>query len=129
MPSPPVLIYDGDCGFCTRSVRYVERLPVEVVPVPWQATDLAALGTSAERARHEVLFIDEEDIVYGGARAVSVLLRRCRGAWRATGYVMAVPGISSVASWTYRRIAANRFRFPGVTPACRLPREQRPGAG
>ncbi|PSK91371.1 putative DCC family thiol-disulfide oxidoreductase YuxK [Murinocardiopsis flavida] len=127
MPTPPVLIYDGDCGFCTRSVRFAERLAAGVVPVPWQATDLVALGTSEERARREVLLIEEEDIVYGGARAVSALLRRSRGTWRAAGYAMALPGIRSAASLAYRGIAANRFRFPGVTPACKLPREQRPG--
>lgn len=129
MPSPPVLVYDGDCGFCTRSVRFVERLPVQVVLVPWQSTDLAALGTSEERARREVLLIDEDDIVYGGADAASALLRRCKGAWRVPGYALAVPGLRALASWTYRGVSANRYRFPGVTPACRLPREEWPGSG
>lgn len=129
MPSPPVLVYDGDCGFCTRSVRLVERLPVQVVLVPWQSTDLAALGTGEERARREVLFIDEEDLVHGGADAVSALLRRCKGGWRVPGYALAVPGLRAMASLTYRGVAANRHRLPGTTPACELRREDRPGGG
>src|SRR5690606_40728861 len=55
----PVLVYDGDCGFCTSSARFIERhVPVRAAFVPYQHADLDALGVTAERARHEVLWID-----------------------------------------------------------------------
>ena len=32
----PVLVYDGDCGFCTSSVRFIERyVPARAEIVAW----------------------------------------------------------------------------------------------
>lgn len=123
----PVLIYDGDCGFCTRSVRVVERLPVRVRLVPWQEEDLAALGTTEARAREEVLLVTADGRVFGGAAAVAELLKHARGPWYAVGSIMAAPLVRTLAAWIYRWIAANRDRMPGGTPACQLPEHQRPG--
>ena len=124
----PVLVYDGDCGFCTRSVRVVERLPVRARLVPWQEEDLAALGTTEARAREEVLLVTADRRVHGGAAAVAELLRHARGPWRAAGSIMAAPVVRTLAAWVYRWVAANRYRLPGAIPACQLPAHQRPGA-
>jgi len=128
-PDPTaVLIYDGDCGFCTRCVRMVERLPLQVRLVPWQEEDLAALGTTEAQARMQVLLITADRRVFGGAAAVAELLKHCRGLWRLAGWIMAAPIMRTLAAWIYRWIAANRYRLPGSTPACRLPEHQRPGS-
>jgi predicted DCC family thiol-disulfide oxidoreductase YuxK len=54
----PWIIYDGDCAFCTSSAQWLAaRLERPRWPnaqlTPWQFTDLAALGTTAERAQRE----------------------------------------------------------------------------
>lgn len=113
---------------CTRSVRLVDRLPVRVTIVPWQEADLAALRTTEARARHEVLWIDTDGRVSGGAAAVAELLKNCRTPWWPLGWLLSAPLVRLLAGWVYRWVAANRFRFPGATPACELPPEQRPGA-
>ena len=123
----PTLIYDGDCGFCTRSVRWVERLPVRVRVVPWQEADLAALRTTEDRARHEVVWVPPCGRVRGGAAAVAALLEHCRRPWPVLGRAMDAPLLRSAAEFAYRRVANNRHRLPGATPACQLPAEQRPG--
>ena len=52
----PALVFDGDCGFCTRSAAVARRvLPADCAVVPWQGADLASVGTTAERAQQEVL--------------------------------------------------------------------------
>lgn len=54
----PVLIFDGDCGFCTTSVGVVQRLVrPRCEAVAWQHADLASLGVTAERARYEALWV------------------------------------------------------------------------
>ncbi|MBB5155084.1 thiol-disulfide oxidoreductase DCC family protein [Saccharopolyspora phatthalungensis] len=123
----PVLVYDGDCGFCTRSVRLAERLPVRMRILPWQEADLAALRTTSDRARHEVLWVDRSGRVFGGAAAVGELLKNSRAPWSALGWLMAAPVLRLPAEWAYRWVAANRYRLPGATPACQLPPEERPG--
>ena len=124
----PTLVYDGDCGFCTRSVRLVERLPVSVRLVPWQEADLAALRTTEERASHEVLWVAGSGRVFGGAAAVAELFRQCRFPWWLLGVLMSAPVLRGLAELGYRSIARNRHRLPGVTPACQLSPEQRPGS-
>jgi alpha-1,6-mannosyltransferase len=125
----PVLIYDGDCAFCTRSARVIERwIPTNAKIEPWQFADLAALGTDESRAQDEVLWIDVDGQVYGGAQAVARLLVGAGGAWVVAGTLMRVPPISWIAHVVYRVVAANRYRLPGGTPACALPADQRPGS-
>ncbi|TQN32978.1 putative DCC family thiol-disulfide oxidoreductase YuxK [Haloactinospora alba] len=127
MSTVPVLLYDGDCGFCTRSVRLAARFPADVALLPWQAADVAALGTTESRARREVVFVDEYQRVHGGAAAVAALLRRCGPGWRVVGRALGAPGIRPLAERVYRLVADNRHRLPGTTPACHLPSEQWPG--
>ena len=124
----PTLIYDGDCGFCTRSVRLVEHLPVRVRVVPWQEADLAALRTTEDRARHEVVWVPVRGRVRGGAAAVAQLLQHCRAPWPVLGRLMDLPLLRGLAELAYRGVANNRHRLPGATPACQLPADQRPGA-
>lgn len=117
-PPRPVLVYDGDCGFCAKSARLVGgRVPVDAEVVAYQAADLAALGTTAERAAREALWI-EDGRVYGGARAVARLLVRAGGPWRALGLLACVPPVSWLARAVYVLVAANRHRLPGGSPAC-----------
>ncbi|GAA4620188.1 thiol-disulfide oxidoreductase DCC family protein [Saccharopolyspora hordei] len=127
MTELPVLIYDGDCGFCTRSVRWAERLPVRMRVLPWQEADLAAYRTTRDRAQHEVLWVAPSGRVFGGAAAVAELLKSCRGPWPAAGLLMSAPVLRTLADWVYRAVAANRSRLPGGTPACQLPEHERPG--
>lgn len=128
MVDRPVLVYDGDCGFCTRSVFLARRLPARLrwAAEPWQELELSELRTTQDRARHEVLWVDERGRVFGGAAAMAQLLRAMRAPWSWLGVLVSVPVLGSVAEWTYRRIANNRHRLPGTTPACRLPAPQRP---
>ncbi|MER7078773.1 Predicted thiol-disulfide oxidoreductase YuxK, DCC family [Saccharopolyspora kobensis] len=127
MAELPVLIYDGDCGFCTRSARWAERLPVRMRVLAWQEADLAAYRTTPDRARHEVLWVAPSGRVFGGAAAVAELLKSCRLPWPVAGLVLSAPVVRALAELAYRGVAANRYRLPGGTPACRLPEAQRPG--
>ncbi len=128
MTEIPVLIYDGDCGFCTRSARLIERLPVRARLVPLQEADLHSLGVTEQRARYEVLWVDGARRVSGGGAAIAELLKHCRGPWRGAGRALAAPGVRTIADRVYRLVSENRHRLPGDTPACRLPPDQRPGA-
>ncbi|MFA1550506.1 thiol-disulfide oxidoreductase DCC family protein [Actinomadura chokoriensis] len=125
----PVLVYDGDCGFCTSSVRFLERhVPVQATVVAFQFADLDALGTTAERAQHEVLWIDRDGRVSGGAQAIGRMMTAAGGLWRVPGTVMRVPPVSWAAHAVYRLVASNRHRMPGGTAACMLPPDRRPGS-
>src|SRR5918998_1073607 len=66
----PALVFDGDCGFCTRSAAVARRvLPADCAVVPWQGADLASVGATAERAQQEVLWVPRTGDVVGGGPA------------------------------------------------------------
>ena len=118
----PTLVFDGDCAFCTSAVGVARRvLPTGVTVVAWQFADLAALGVTAERAQQEVLWVDGDGAVSGGAAAVTRLLRAAGLPWSVLGVLISLPPLRWVAPPVYRLVAANRHRLPGGTPACRMP--------
>ncbi|MDI2132698.1 thiol-disulfide oxidoreductase DCC family protein [Yinghuangia seranimata] len=129
MTTRPVLVFDGDCGFCTKSVEVMERyIAPDIEVTAWQFADLEELGITAERAMHEVLWVTSTGDVYGGAEAVAKMLAYKRGAWSVPGAVLQLPPVNLVAAKAYRLIADNRYKLPGGTPACAMPAHQRPGA-
>lgn len=128
----PWLIFDGDCAFCTSSVTWIAdrlRRPGRPEPriVPWQFTDLAAIGTTEGRVSREVLWLDLRGEISGGAVAFAAWLRYAGGPYRIAGTVLRLPLIAQVADVIYRVIAVNRHRLPCGSPACALPpAESRP---
>ncbi|POM23210.1 hypothetical protein BTM25_43620 [Actinomadura rubteroloni] len=124
----PVLLYDGDCGFCTASVRFIDRhIPTRARIMPYQRADLAALGVTASRASREVLWVDERGRVSGAAQAVARLLTAAGGAWRPVGLLLRTPPLRWIALAAYRFVSKHRDRLPGGTPACALPPGRAPG--
>ncbi|MEU4142387.1 thiol-disulfide oxidoreductase DCC family protein [Streptomyces parvulus] len=126
MRTLPVLVYDGDCGFCTASVRMLERrVRPRCVSVARQRADLGALGVGGDRARHEVLWVTPVGTVYGGSDAVAKLLLSAGGAWSLLGAALLVPVARNAARVLYRLVADNRSRLPGRTEACSVAEPRR----
>lgn len=117
----PLLIFDGDCGFCTSSVNWLRQaLPAMPDASPYQWTRLADYGLSEAEAAEKVwLVIDGRR--FGGHRAVAALFihQPCRTV-RFVGHLISVPPFSWVAAIGYRLVARYRFALPGGTPACRV---------
>lgn len=120
-PGRPLLVFDGDCGFCTSSARVAQRwLQLEHVE-PWQYLDLDALGLTRAQCEEAVQWVAVDGSVHPAERAVIAALRQARGVWRVLGTVMDLPGIRQLAALIYRLVAKHRHKMPGGTPACRLP--------
>lgn len=120
--SRPVLVFDGDCGFCTTAVRWLERtLPAMPETAPYQWADLTVYGLSLDDAQARVWLI-LHGRRYGGASALAALLRHqpSRGL-RFLGWIGNAWPWSVLAEVAYRIVARYRYRLPGGTPACRLP--------
>jgi predicted DCC family thiol-disulfide oxidoreductase YuxK len=116
-----MLVYDGDCAFCTSCARGLERIGPDAEIVAWQLADLADLGISAEQAAEAVRWVQSDGTVRSGHEAIAAVLSSARGIWAIVGRAMLLPGLSWVAAKAYRLVADNRYRLPGSTPACARP--------
>jgi predicted DCC family thiol-disulfide oxidoreductase YuxK len=114
------LIYDGDCGFCTSSARWVERrAAAHLEIVPWHSVDLDERGLSVDDVTTAAWVVDGDER-YRGHEAIAMALRQCGAAWPAIGWLLMAPPMSWFARHGYTVVAANRHRLPGSTDACRL---------
>ena len=118
----PVLIFDADCAFCTRSVGILKKLPTGADVVGYQFADLESYGTTEERASYEVLWVGRSGRLHGGAQAIARLLSEAGGLYAAAGWLLRVPPFRWIAHGVYRVVANNRQRMPGGTAACALPK-------
>ena len=121
--SRPVLVFDGDCAFCTTSARFVERRVVRersISVAPWQQLDLDKLGLTPDQCMTAVQWVGENGQVAQGHAAIAATMRAGRLVWRPLGALLVTPGVSWLAAKAYEWIAAHRYQMPGGTPACRV---------
>lgn len=116
-----MLIFDGDCGFCTTAVDWLAaRLPAFPEATPYQWTDLDAVGMTTEEAAARVWLVTPSR-QYGGHLAVSALFRaQPATGWRFLGWLLITPPFSLAAAAGYAVVARYRHRLPGGTPACQV---------
>lgn len=124
-PGRPILVYDGDCGFCARSVQFVVRHDYRRRTVRFAARD--GVAGRAVRARHpelqavdSLLWVEhdgQEERVRIRADAVLAVAAYLGGPWQALGAIGAlVPRV--VRDWLYGIVARLRKSLSGKAPAC-----------
>lgn len=121
--SLPVLVFDGDCGFCTTCARFLERWVVRgrsTSVMPWQRLDLAELGLTVDQCQASVQWVGAVGEVASGHGAIAAALRSGHPGWRPIGALIVAPGFSWLAGRIYSWVAGHRYALPGGTPACRL---------
>ncbi len=107
-----ILVYDGDCGFCRRCVRWGERRWLDVTPISSAVYRESSDLLSDDELAQSVWWIDGARR-YRGARAVARALAASRPPWRYLGRVMMVAPVSSLLEPGYRLLVRFRHRLPG----------------
>lgn len=126
LSEPGVLLYDGDCGFCTASAHWLEaRLgPFDGTtwPLvrPWHPDDEQRYGVTPAEADLEIHWVDPLGGILGGADAVLAYGRTGGTGWRWLCRLLGLPGAVQLTRAGYRLIAGNRHRLPGGTPTCEV---------
>ncbi len=113
-PAPPFFLFDGDCGFCARWARWLQRrLPSSTTFLPYQQIDgLEAYGVTVEDVRSASYWIDHDGVAHGGASSFAEGLRHARRPWSAVGAILRVPLIAAIADRAYPIVVRNRHRLP-----------------
>jgi predicted DCC family thiol-disulfide oxidoreductase YuxK len=114
--SRPLLIYDGDCGFCVYWARYWQKLTGDRVEYrPYQ--EVAAQYPEIPQAEFQraVQCIAPDGYRASAAEASFLTLSHARGKGFWLALYKHVPGFAAVAEWAYAFTAAHRPAFYRVS--------------
>ena len=119
--SQGTLVYDGDCGFCTTSAKWIEgHLGDDVQVEMWQALDLESMGLTTDDVTTAAYFVDPDGTLHRGHAGIGRSLEQMSLPFRAVGWAMQRPPVSWIAAPVYTLVAKYRYRLPGATDACRI---------
>ncbi|TFH22874.1 MAG: DUF393 domain-containing protein [Myxococcales bacterium] len=105
----PLLIYDGDCGFCRRWIERWRVLTGEAVEyAASQEVGAAFPQIPAERFQESVVFVDVDGTVSYGALAVLRPLAVGGRRWPLWTYDR-IPGVAALTERTYALVASRRM--------------------
>jgi len=116
LPNAAVLIYDGDCKFCLRSVAKIHRWDgadrIAFLPLQDPLVAKAYPDLSQEELMEQMYLVDQQGTRHGGAAAFRYLSRRLPRLW-ALAPLMHIPFSLPLWQFFYRQVAMRRYWFGG----------------
>jgi len=119
-PTQLTLVFDGACGFCTRSVRLLNALDRDrrVRAVPFQKGGVpASVGLTVEECEATAWAIAADGGRYRGAEAANAAVATALGT-AVPLLVYSLPGVRQLQDFVYYLVASNRGLLPGDRPYC-----------
>jgi len=116
-----VLIFDGDCGFCTTTANFIKRrssTPIEIHP--WQFIDVSQFGLTEAQVSAKVYMVVGGKAFAGHEAFAQILIVQRNILLRAIGHTLMAPPVSWIARPGYALVAKYRHKLPGGTPACKM---------
>lgn len=122
-PARGVVLFDGTCAFCERSVTFIARrdpagyFRFGASQTPAAQALLARYGETRASTRSIVLI--EDDLVYRKSTAVLRIARRLPWPWSMASAFLLVP--RPLRDAAYGVVAVVRHRLAGRSNACEIP--------
>lgn len=118
------ILWDGDCGFCRRSVEVLARMDAQdndarsiFIIAPYQnfsASELRKVGLSSRQCAREVQIVSASGRTFGGAFAINYFLWQ-QPRWKvvvALGFLC--PILFLIEALIYKLVAKNRMLFSQI---------------
>ncbi len=108
-PTVHVIVYDGDCRFCTRVAQWAaSRARVAAIAVPFSDVPREAWLTSLSEAEilRQAHFVTPRGIEYHGGAAATAALRLTR--YAVLGWLLDVPGLRLARDGGYALVVRQR---------------------
>ena len=117
-----LLIYDGDCGLCSRTAAWLRRrLPARYrVEASQRMPDLDVFSLTRREVHEAAYWVDPDGTTHRAHRAIKRALQASGGMLGWLAGLMGLWPIEPVAERVYFLIARNRHRFPGSSDSCRV---------
>jgi predicted DCC family thiol-disulfide oxidoreductase YuxK len=114
--SRPLLVYDGDCGFCVYSVRYWHKLTGDrVIYRPYQEVAAQYPSIPISDFQRAVQFITHDGYRVSAAKASFLTLSYAPGKGFWLALYRKLPGFAAASELAYAFVAANREAFYRVS--------------
>ncbi len=122
-----VLFFDGECGFCSKSVRRVYQLDpkgaIEFAPLQGELSGKLGLGKYADKDGGSMVILRESDgEMFTKGDAWVVLGKTLGGVWKVLAAAFSLFP-KQIRDWAYDLVANNRYRIAGRGNPCALPDE------
>ncbi|OGF23707.1 MAG: hypothetical protein A2V63_13625 [Candidatus Eisenbacteria bacterium RBG_19FT_COMBO_70_11] len=115
-PDKPLLVYDGDCGFCRVWIARWRRTTGDRVEyAPYQEAAARFPEMPIERFRGAVQLVEPDGRWSAGAEAVFRSLAHAPGRGWGLWLYLRLPGFAPVSEWCYRRVARHRSALERIT--------------
>jgi predicted DCC family thiol-disulfide oxidoreductase YuxK len=111
----PLLIFDGDCGFCRKWIARWQRLTVDRVDyAPYQEVGERFPQIPTRQFEEGVQLIRPNGEILSGAHAVFATLAVRPGFGWLLWFYRCIPGFGVVCDLAYRTVARNRKLFSRI---------------
>ncbi|QDV05643.1 hypothetical protein Poly30_11420 [Planctomycetes bacterium Poly30] len=121
----PLLLFDGECGLCTSSVRFIldrdrtGKLRFASLQSDVGRSAVASRGLDPDELSTLVLIDEKGEMSVRSTAALRVASEHMQFPWRLAGVFRIVPRF--LRDGVYRWVARNRLRWFGTSDACQLP--------
>ncbi len=121
-----ILLYDGVCRLCDRSVQFVLRHDSKKQFLFGSlSSELASdfFGKqSTDFSQVDSVVLITKDAIYTKSSAALKVLQLLGGAWRMSGILYIIP--KYIRDKVYAYIAKHRYKWFGILESCRVPTPQ-----
>jgi predicted DCC family thiol-disulfide oxidoreductase YuxK len=121
--APPVMVFDGICVLCSRSVAFIlrhERQPlIRFVAIQSDEGRSLARKHGIDPDDPDSFLFIESGRAYPKSGGIIALTRHLKAPWSALAALRLLP--RPIRDWLYDRIARNRYRLFGKREHCLLP--------
>lgn len=123
MTAPALVLYDGTCGLCARSVRWILRHEgdhaLKFAPLQGETAEaMRAKFPNIPTSIDTVVYVDGER-AYLRSKAFLHMSRHFKRPWRWLHALRWFPGF--ILDLGYRLVAATRYKLFGKVDSCELP--------
>jgi predicted DCC family thiol-disulfide oxidoreductase YuxK len=128
----PVVLYDGVCGLCNRTVQFIlkrdQRKVFRFAPLQGPLASRVLEAHGIDPSNLDTIYVavncdqNSKERLLARSDAAVFVLREIGGIWRVGAAVLGLMP-RSVRNWGYGLIARNRYRIFGRYETCPIPGE------
>lgn len=122
LPHDQIILFDGPCGFCTRSVRFVirhdKRKTFKFLPIQSDLGKTICRSANLNPDAPDTLLLVTPERIFSRSDAIIAIATQFGGPWRLTGLLKIFP--KNLRDSLYRAVATRRHRLLPPATACSL---------